>query len=92
MVRADVKEKFVNLDARLKVGIFLAVISFFTFFSSSKDVAVAVGVTGLLVLTSKRIILAATILFKATFNMAIGLIVLLFTLFFIALTTVYFFT
>lgn len=92
MVLADVKEKFVNLDARLKVGIFLAIISFFTFFSSSKDVAVAVGVTGLLVLTSKRIILAATILFKATFNMAIGLIVLLFTLFFIALTTVYFFT
>ncbi len=91
MVLADVKEKFVNLDARLKVGIFLAMISFFTFFSSSKDVAVAVGVTGLLALTSKRIILAATILFKATFNMAIGLIVLLFTLFFIALTTVYFF-
>lgn len=43
MVLADVKEKFVNLDARLKVGIFLAMISFFTFFSSSKDVAVAVG-------------------------------------------------
>lgn len=92
MVLADVKEKFVNLDIRLKLGIFLAIISFFTFFSSSKNVAVAVAVIALLVLTSKRITLAITIIFKATYNLAIALIVLLFTLFIIALTTVYFFT
>lgn len=89
---ANMKEKYVNLDIRLKLASFLIIISLFTFFSFTSHVAIPVAVLGTLALLSKRFIHAFKILFNNILNMIIGLIVILITLFLLMIATVYFFT
>lgn len=92
MLFANMKEKVVNLDNRLKVVIFLIIISLFTFFSFSSHVAILVVVVGTIALLSKRFFYAFKIIFSNAFNMIIGLTAILITLFLIMIATVYFFT
>lgn len=92
MLFANMKEKVVNLDNRLKGVIFLIIIALFTFFSFSSHVAILVVVVGTVALLSKRFLYAFKIIFSNAFNMIIGLTAILITLFLFMVATVYFFT
>lgn len=89
---ANMKEKFVNFDIRLKWFIFLSIISLFTFFSFSSHVAILFAILGTFVLLSKRFIYAFKIVLNSSLNFVIGLITILITLFLFMVATVYFFT
>lgn len=92
MLFANMKEKFVNFDIRLRWFIFLLIISLFTFFSFSSSVATLFAILGVLVLLSKRFIYAFKIIIDSTLNLIIGLIAILIILFLFMVATVYFFT